>query len=395
MHHKEIGLEETWRWYGPKDPVKLTYIRQTGATGIVTALHQVPIGAVWEPDAIRERKEDIEHHGLRWSVVESLPLHEDIKTRSGNYEQYIENYKVSIGNLASQGIKTICYNVMPVLDWTRTDLDYTFKDGSSALNFDWVTLCAFDLYILKRENAEPEYSPEIINWAREWYGQGTGTEKQKLIKTMLAGLPGSDQGFDFDHFKTAVSRYKGISRSTYLEHLQFFLNQVIPVAEEHGVNMCVHPDDPPFDILGLPRVMSSGNDVAQYLALYDSPHHGLTLCTGSLGADPENDVVAIAKKHASRTHFVHLRNVTSYAFRSFYEDNHLEGLVNMPAVISILMQAAEERGILLPFRPDHGHVLVKECEPSDYPGYPLIGRMRGLAELRGLILGLTSQENLK
>ena len=390
MPQKTIGLEETWRWYGPNDPVKLSFIRQAGATGIVTALHQIPIGAVWERDAIRSRKEDIAHHGLRWSVVESLPIHEDIKTQSGDFLKYIDNYKVSIENLAQEGVKTICYNVMPVLDWTRTDLDYTVKDGSSALNFDWVTLCAFDLYILKRQQAEKDYTKKIVSWAKEWFEQSTRSEKKKLIKTMVAGLPGSDLGFDMDHFKGAVDRYKDISPNRYIDHLSHFLSQIIPVAEEQGVNMCVHPDDPPFGILGLPRVMSTAEHIKKYLGLFDSPNHGLTLCTGSLGADPENDVVAITKKYQNRIHFVHLRNVTSYAYRSFYEDNHLEGLVDMPAVVKILDKASHKRKVLLPFRPDHGHVLAKECEPSDYPGYPYIGRLRGLAELRGLILGLKS-----
>jgi len=389
------GLEETWRWYGPRDPVKLSYVRQTGATGIVTALHQTPIGAVWEPDDIRARKEDIEHYGLRWSVVESLPIHEDIKIHQGDFETHIENYKISMANLAHEGIRTICYNVMPVLDWTRTDLDYTVKDGSSALNFDWVTLCAFDLHILGRKQAEAGYTKEIIGWAKEWFEQSTAGEKKALIKTMLAGLPGSDQGFNMTHFKSAVDRYDGLTPAGYLKNLKYFLEQIIPVAGELGIMMCVHPDDPPFPILGLPRVMSTAKHVEQYLNLYDSVNHGLTLCTGSLGADPENNVVSIAKKYRHRIHFVHLRNVTSYGYRSFYEDNHLEGAVDMPAVVRILMQAASKRKILLPFRPDHGHVLARECEPSDYPGYPYIGRLRGLAELRGLILGLQSLENPK
>ena len=259
MTQKIKGLEETWRWYGPNDPVKLTDVRQAGATGVVTALHQIPIGEIWQSNAIKERKEDIEHHGLRWSVVESLPIHEDIKTHSGNYQQYIENYKVSMANLAGQGVKTICYNVMPVLDWTRTDLDYTVKDGSSALNFDWITLCAFDLFILKREGGEKDYSKEIVTWAKEWFDQSTQSEQKKLIKTMVAGLPGSDQGFDLDHFKAAIRKYDGISPKTYAEHIKYFLEQIIPVAEEHGIRMCVHPDDPPFDILGLPRIHENGS----------------------------------------------------------------------------------------------------------------------------------------
>jgi mannonate dehydratase len=390
MSNDIIGLEETWRWYGPKDPVKLSYVRHTGATGIVTALHQIPLGAVWEQQAIHERKEDIEHHGLRWSVVESLPIHEDIKVHNGNFKEYIENYKVSLVNLAKLGIRTVCYNVMPVLDWTRTDLDYTVKDGSSALNFDWVTLCAFDLHILKRKSAEAEYSDEVIAWAREWFDQSTSSERTKLIETMLAGLPGSDQGFEFDRFKSAVARYDNLNPGTYSEHIKYFLEQVIPVAEENNVMMCVHPDDPPFNILGLPRIMSTEKQVDQFLGLVNSVNHGLTMCTGSLGADPDNDVEAIANRHADRIHFAHLRNVTSYGYRSFYEDNHLEGLVDMPAMVKILMKAAEKRKIQLPFRPDHGHVLAKECEPSNYPGYPLIGRLRGLAEIRGLILGLKS-----
>lgn len=390
MSTNHIGLEETWRWYGPKDPVKLPYIRQTGASGIVTALHQTPIGAVWDPEDIRRRKEEIAHHGLRWSVVESLPIHEDIKTQSGEYKKHIDNYKASLVNLAKEGIRTVCYNVMPVLDWTRTDLDHTVKDGSGALSFDWVTLCAFDLFFLQRDRAESDYTENVVKWAKEWHQQSTQSEQQTLVKTVLAGLPGSDQGFELDHFKTAATRYNGITPDTYREHIKYFMEQVIPVAEEHGVMMCVHPDDPPFDILGLPRIMGTAAQVMQYLNLFDSINHGLTLCTGSLAANPETDVVSIAKKHRGRIHFAHLRNVTSYAYHSFYEDNHLEGDVNMPAVIKVLLKAARKRGISLPFRPDHGHTLVKECEPSNYPGYPLIGRLRGLAELRGLILGLQS-----
>lgn len=390
MFDDTTGLEETWRWYGPNDPVKLSFVRQTGATGIVTALHQIPIGAVWEQQQIKERKEEIEHHGLTWSVVESLPIHEDIKTHSGNFLEYIENYKISLGNLAAQGVRTICYNVMPVLDWTRTDLDYTVKDGSSALNFDWVTLCAFDLFILKRKAAEEAYSEEVINWAKEWFDQSTPSERKTLTKTMVAGLPGTDQGFEMDHFKSAVARYESISPDRYLDHIKYFLQEIIPVAEKNNVVMCVHPDDPPFDILGLPRIMGTEAQISHYLNLYNSVNHGLTLCTGSLGANPDNNIVAITKKYQDRIHFAHLRNVTNYAYRSFYEDNHLEGSVDMPAVVQILIKAAEKRKILLPFRPDHGHVLAKECEPSSYPGYPLIGRMRGLAEIRGLVLGLKS-----
>jgi len=289
MSPDSIGLEETWRWFGPKDPISLPSIRQTGATGIVTALHEVPIGAVWNPDDIRKRKALIEHHGLRWSVVESLPIHEDIKTHSGSYQQYIDNYKVSLRNLAEADIRTVCYNVMPVLDWTRTQLDHLVQDGSGALRFDWVCLAAFDLFILAREHAEQDYSEEVITKAKDWHQQSTLQEKEALVQTMVAGLPGSDQGFDLDHFKNALARYQRIDPSTYLDHIKFFLDQVVPVAEENNVKLCVHPDDPPFDILGLPRIMRTGPQVQQYLDLNPSSFHGLTLCTGSLGADPEND----------------------------------------------------------------------------------------------------------
>jgi mannonate dehydratase len=390
MAPNSIGLEETWRWYGPDDPVKLDYIRQAGATGIVSALHQIPIGAIWEINQINERKVDIARHGLSWSVVESLPIHEDIKTHSGSFQQYIENYQVSLENLAHEGIKIVCYNVMPVLDWTRTDIQYTVKDGSSALNFDWITMCAFDLFILKRKGAASDYSQETVKWAKEWFEQSSFTERKRLVDTMIAGLPGTDQGFDLEHFHQALSKYQGISAQEYLGHLKYFLEKVIPVAEANGIKMCVHPDDPPFSILGLPRIISTSDQIRTYLDLYPSYHHGLTLCTGSLGARPENDVVKIAKEFRDKIHFVHLRNVTSYGFQSFYEDNHLEGLVDMPEVMKVLLRAANKRKIQLPFRPDHGHVLAEACEPSDYPGYPFIGRLRGLAELRGLILGLKS-----
>ncbi len=395
MSPDSIGLEETWRWFGPKDPITLPFIRQTGASGIVTALHEIPIGEVWSLEDIQERKQTIEKHGLKWSVVESLPIHEDIKTHNGSFREYIENYKISIQNLAGADVRTICYNVMPVLDWTRTQLDHLVQDGSGALRFDWASLCAFDLFILERKHAEQDYGKEVITIAKGWFQKSTLQEKEALIQTMLAGLPGSDQGFNLDHFKNALARYQQIDPSTYLEHLKYFLDQVVPVAEENNVKLCVHPDDPPFNILGLPRVIRNGAQVGQYLDLYPSSNHGFTLCTGSLGADPENNVVSITEEHKDRIHFVHLRNVTSYDFQSFYEDNHLEGSVDMAGVVRILLDLAEERKILLPFRPDHGHTLAKECEPSSYPGYPLIGRMRGLAELRGLILGLKSQKNLK
>ncbi len=391
-----IGLEETWRWFGPKDPVTLQYIRQTGATGIVTALHEVPLGAVWSLDAIKERKKIIEQQqGLRWSVVESLPLHEDIKTHSGSFQQYIENYKISIRNLAKADIRTICYNVMPVLDWTRTQVNHLVEDGSGALKFDWVSLCAFDLFILGREHAAADYQEEVMVKAKDWYQTSTRQAKDALVQIMVAGLPGSDQGFDLDHFKGALKRYEKITPSTYLAHIKYFLEQVIPVAEENKVVLGVHPDDPPFNILGLPRIVRTESHIQRYLDLYPSTNHGLTLCTGSLGADPENNLVSIANNYKDRIHFVHLRNVTTYDYQSFFEDNHLEGAVDMAGVIQVLLDTVKQRNILLPFRPDHGHTLAKEHEPSSYPGYPLIGRLRGLAELRGLIMGLMSQENDK
>ena len=270
MYPDSIGLEETWRWFGPKDPITLPFICQTGATGIVTALHEVPIGAVWNPEDIRKRKELIEQHGLRWSVVESLPIHEDIKTHSGSFREYIENYKISIQNLAEADVRTICYNVMPVLDWTRTQVDHLVQDGSGALRFDWVSLAAFDLFILMREHAEQDYSEEVIAKAKDWHQQSTLQEKEALVQTMVAGLPGSDQGFDLDHFKNALARYQRIDPSTYLDYIKYFLDQVVPVAEENNVKLCVHPDDPPFDILGLPRIMRTGPQVQQYLDLNPS-----------------------------------------------------------------------------------------------------------------------------
>ena len=343
--------------------MKLPHILQTGATGIVTALHQIPIGTKWEPSEIGQRKDEIERHGLRWSVVESLPIHEDIKTQSGAFKEYIENYKYSLRSLAQQGINTVCYNVMPVLDWTRTDLSYSVKDGSTALSFDWITLCAFDLYILQRKNAEVDYSEQVIAQAKDWFNQTSPSERTKLVQTMLAGLPGSDQGFDMEHFKSAIQRYQNLSSDTYVQHLKYFLEQIIPVAQEHGVKMCVHPDDPPFNILGLPRVLRTGAQVDQYLGLIDSVNHGLTLCTGSLGAEPDNDLATIAANHRHRIHFVHLRNVTNYGYKSFFEENHLEGAVDMSSVLKVLLKTSEENQTLIPFRPDHGHLLAADCEP--------------------------------
>lgn len=390
-----MSLEQTWRWFGPKDPILLKEIKQTGASGIVTALHHIPTGEIWNIDEIIKRQELIEAEGLKWSVTESLPIHEDIKKRRGNYKKFIENYKISIRNLGKCGIDTICYNFMPVLDWSRTNLQVQFKDGSITSKFEIKVFAAFDLYILKRKNAEKDYTPEQINDAKKYFESLNDKEKENLINTVLLGFPGSGESYTLEGLRAAINEYNFLNAEDLSENLFYFLKEIIPSAEETGVLMGIHPDDPPRSLLGLPRVVSNKDDIQKILRSVDSASNGITLCTGSLGAGIKNNLVEIAESFASRINFIHLRNVKNSGDDGFIEENHLDGDVDMYGVMKALLIEQNHRkdtgrkDFRMPFRPDHGHLMIPDQNREGiYPGYSLFGRMRGLAELRGLELGI-------
>ncbi|MDV4068796.1 mannonate dehydratase [Elizabethkingia anophelis] len=380
-------LEQTWRWYGPEDPVSLQDIKQAGATGIVTALHHIPHGEIWPLDEIAKRKKIIEEAGFRWSVVESVPVHEAIKTRSEHVTHYIANYRQTLKNLAENGIKTVCYNFMPVLDWTRTQLDLELKDGSKALYFNWIDLAVFDLFMLKRKNAEADYTDSVRKEATERFENYTNEQLNQLQMNILMGIPG-EKNIEIEELNKSIELYSTIGAEGLRQNLLYFLQSIADICEEYGISMTIHPDDPPYPILGLPRIAGNLEDFKYIIRGVDKKFNGICFCTGSLGAGKAELLAQMFSELKDRVYFIHLRNVQKDAHGNFYEADHLDGDVNMYEVMKVIAEENQKRETAIPFRPDHGHQMLDDLQKTTNPGYSAIGRLRGLAELRGLELGI-------
>ena len=398
-----MGMEQTWRWYGPNDPVTLTDIRQAGATGIVNALHEIPIGEVWPVEELEKRKRMIEwdfsknpprKRGLNWSVVESIPVHEDIKLGKPTRDKWIENYKQSVRNVGWVGVTTVCYNFMPVVDWTRTNLELELEDGAKALAFDLPEFAAFDVFMLRRKDAEKDYSDDILEKAHHKFESMSDEQRYILQKNVIAGLPGGQEGYALEQFQAKLDEYKNIDKNQYRENFAYFLKEVVPVAEASGVRLAVHPDDPPMPLFGLPRVVSTEDDLAFILNVYDSIYNGFTMCTGSFGARPDNDLVGMIERFGNKLNFAHLRSTQRYDKGSFHEAGHLRGDVDMYNVIVAILKEQKKRHSahrhdeIIPMRADHGHTILDDLKKKTNPGYSAIGLLRGMAELRGLELGI-------